>query len=300
MVLKYVNFHPAMRQLKITKQVTDRSNISIRLYFQDIDKYEMMPPEEEAKLASKIQKGDLNALEHLVTANLRFVVSVAKQYQYYGLSLSDLINEGNLGLVRAAYKFDPTRGFKFISYAVWWIRQAIIQAISEQSRIVRLPFNRLLNMNRIEKTAATLEQNYQRDPADEEIAEHLGASWQEINALHQDKNMHLSLDAPLSSDVEGNSCLYDVTTDASYPTPDFRLLDESVKIDIARALKRLSKREESIISMCFGLNDCPQRSVEEISKVHGMSMERIRQIRQAVTRKLKNIMEEMDDLSFHQ
>lgn len=289
-----------MRQLKITRQVTDRSNISIRLYFQDIDKYEMMPAEEEAKLASKIKNGDLKALERLVTANLRFVVSVAKQYQYYGLSLSDLVNEGNLGLVRAAYKFDPTRGFKFISYAVWWIRQAIIQAISEQARIVRLPFNRILNMQKIEKTAANLEQNIQREPADEEIAEHLGTSWKEIFSLHQDKNTHLSLDAPISSDGDGTLCLYDITNDNNFPAPDTHLINESLKIDITRALKKLTKREESIISMCYGLNNCRQCSVEEISRAHGISLERIRQIRQTVTRKLKTIIESMDDISINQ
>jgi len=286
-----------MRQLKIIRQITDRQNDSINRYFHEISKYELIPAEEEAELAARIKKGDMDAMERLVTANLRFVVSVAKQYQYKGLSLPDLINEGNVGLVKAAYKFDPTRGFKFISYAVWWIRQSIIQAISEQSRIVRLPLNRLSNINKIAKAIACLEQDYQREPTDQEIAEQLDISEVDIRISNLIKKNQLSFDAPISSDCDDGVCLYDVTSAENFPSPDTGLLNESLKIDIARALKKLSSREASIITMSFGLNNSPRRSLHEISQEHGMSSERIRQIRQSVFHKLKHIMREK---SFYQ
>ncbi len=283
-----------MRQLKITKQITFRDGESISRYFQEINKYPMISSEEEVELTVRIRSGDQAAMEKLVLANLRFVISVAKQYQHQGLSFPDLINEGNVGLVKAAGKFDETRGFKFISYAVWWIRQAIIQAISEQTRIVRLPLNRLSSINKITRAIPALEQKFEREPTEEEIAGFLELSQEEVGIANDIKKRQLSFDMPLTHDGDGDFTLYDTVQTGSIPSPDSKLINESVSVDICRALKKLTNREESIITMSFGLAGTPIFSLQDIATEYGMSSERIRQIRSRALTRLKTLLTEKE------
>lgn len=281
-----------MRQLKITQQITHRDENSVNLYFQEVNKYPMVSIEEEIELSLRIHKGDEIALQRLVEANLRFVISVAKQYQNQGLSFADLINEGNVGLVKAAGKFDETRGFKFISYAVWWIRQSIMQAISEQTRIVRLPLNRLASINKISKAIPYLEQQFEREPTNSEIAEYLDLNENSIAEDNKIKHKQVSFDKPLSHDGESDFSLYDIIETDTIPTPDNGLVSESLKIDLLRAMKKLNEREFNIISMSYGINNSKAFSLHEISNLMNISSERVRQIKSAGLLKMKKILSE--------
>jgi RNA polymerase primary sigma factor len=279
-----------MRQLKITKQITQRTEESISRYFQEINKYSMISAEEEVELSVRIRNGDEEALEKLVVSNLRFVISVAKQFQNQGLSFSDLINEGNLGLVKAAKKFDETRGFKFISYAVWWIRQSIIQAISDQTRIVRLPLNRLSSINKITKAITYLEQEFEREPSDSEIAEFLDLTSEEVKLANDIKKRQISFDMPLSQDGDNDFSLYDIVQTGNIPAPDYKIMRESVVTNVNRALNKLTKREASILTMSFGLDSTPIYSLHDIAIKYDMSSERVRQIRSRGLYKLKTLL----------
>lgn len=274
-----------MRQLKITKQVTNRDTQSLDKYLHEIGKVELITAEEEVTLARKIKTGDAESLNRLIKANLRFVVSVSKQYQNQGLSLPDLINEGNLGLIKAAQRFDETRGFKFISYAVWWIRQSILQALAEQARIVRLPLNKIGSINKINKTFTELEQEFEREPTAEEIATVLEMSPDDVKRALQSSNRHLSMDAPISDDEEGD--LYDIFINKDSPEPDKNLLTESLRREIERALTTLSGRESDILRLYFGLSGNPPHTLEEIGEKFGLTRERVRQIKEKSIRKLK-------------
>ena len=276
-----------MRQLKIMKQLTSREAASLDKYLQEIAKINLISPEEEVKLAQKIKLGDKRAVDQLVKANLRFVVSVAKQYQNQGLTLPDLINEGNLGLLKAAKRFDETRGFKFISYAVWWIRQSILQALAEQSRIIRLPLNKIGSLNKINKTVAILEQKHQRQASLDEISEQLNISLKEVKKSLKHSKRHLSLDAPL---IEGEfHNLYDVLIIGKYPNPDKALLHESLKVEIKRILKTLKPREASIVRLYFGLGGERAMTLDEIGVTLKLTRERVRQIKEKSIRRLKNL-----------
>ncbi|NBC84221.1 MAG: sigma-70 family RNA polymerase sigma factor [Bacteroidetes bacterium] len=279
-----------MRQLKISQQITQRDENSVNLYFQEVNKYPMVSVEEEVELSVRIRNGDQMALQKLVQANLRFVISVAKQYQNKGLSFADLINEGNVGLVKAAQKFDETRGFKFISYAVWWIRQSIMQAISEQTRIVRLPLNRLASINKISKANMYLEQQFNREPTDSELAEYLEVDENTIDEHNRIKHRQVSFDKPLSHDGESDFSLYDIVETDSMPAPDEKLVNDSLKIDLLRAMKKLNDREFNIISMSYGINKNEVYSLHEIGDRLNMSSERVRQIRNAGLTKIKKIL----------
>ncbi len=275
-----------MRQLKITKQVTNRETASLDKYLQEIGKVDLITAEEEVELAQKIKAGDKVALERLTKANLRFVVSVAKQYQNQGLSLPDLINEGNLGLIKAAKRFDETRGFKFISYAVWWIRQSILQALAEQSRIVRLPLNKIGSINKINKAYAHLEQEHERPPSAEELSEVLDMSENDIKESMKNSGRHISMDAPL---VEGeDSNLYDVLNVGESPSPDQDLMLESLRIEIERALSTLTPREADLIRLYFGLSGSHPMTLEEIGETFDLTRERVRQIKEKAIRRLKH------------
>ena len=275
-----------MRQLKITKQVTNRDSKSLDKYLQDISKLPMITAEEEVELAQRIRKDDQKALNKLVTANLRFVVSVAKQYQNQGLKLSDLINEGNAGLVKAAKRFDETRGFKFISYAVWWIRQAILQALAEQVRIVRLPLNKIGSINKINKAYSFLEQAHERAPSAEEIAKELDLTVTEVKQSMKNSGRHLSMDAPLK---EGEtSSLYDVVKSGESPNPDKNLMEESLSVEIDRALDTLSPRESDVLRLYYGLGNESPLSLVEISETFDLTRERVRQIREKAIRRLRH------------
>jgi len=277
-----------MRQLKIIKQVTNRETISLDKYLQDISKVELITADEEADLAKKIKDGDAFALEKLTKANLRFVVSVAKQYQNQGLNLSDLINEGNIGLIKAAERFDETRGFKFISYAVWWIRQAIMQAIAEQARIVRLPLNKIGNITRVNKTFSQLEQEYEREPLAEEIAELLEISSIEVKDTLRISGKHLSVDAPLSDDEDNNTMLDLMSGEEEKLNPDKELMDESLRNEIERSLSTLSYREAEVLRLYFGINCKVSCTLEEIGEQFELTRERVRQIKEKALRKLKH------------
>jgi RNA polymerase primary sigma factor len=281
-----------MRQLKIKKQITQRTEDSINRYFQEINKYPMISTDEEVELTIRIRSGDLIALDKLVVSNLRFVVSVAKQFQNQGLSFSDLINEGNLGLVKAAKKFDETRGFKFISYAVWWIRQSIIQAISEQSRIVRLPLNRISSINKISKAIPHLEQEFEREPTSSEIADYLELSNEDVTLANILKRKQVSFDVPLTQDNENDFNLYDVIQTGNVPAPDNNIMKESIMINTSRALNKLSKREAVILTMSFGLCNTPIYSLREIAVINNMSSERVRQIKNKGLIKLKILLKD--------
>jgi len=275
-----------MRQLKITKQVTNRETASLDKYLQEIGKVELISAEEEVELAQRIKQGDKIALEKLTKANLRFVVSVAKQYQNQGLSLPDLINEGNLGLIKAAQRFDETRGFKFISYAVWWIRQSILQALAEQSRIVRLPLNKIGSINKINKTYAKLEQEFEREPNAEEIAEVLEITEQEVKDSMKNAGRHISMDAPLVQDEENT--MYDVLKSEEAPTPETELLYESLRKEIDRAISTLTQREQDVVRLYFGLNGSHPMTLEEIGEKFDLTRERVRQIKEKAIRRLKH------------
>ena len=275
-----------MRQLKITKQVTNRETASLDKYLQEIGKVELISAEEEVELAQRIKQGDKIALEKLTKANLRFVVSVAKQYQNQGLSLPDLINEGNLGLIKAAQRFDETRGFKFISYAVWWIRQSILQALAEQSRIVRLPLNKIGSINKINKTYAKLEQEFEREPNAEEIAEVLEISEQEVKESMKNAGRHISMDAPLVQDEDNT--MYDVLKSEEAPTPETELLYESLRKEIDRAISTLTQREQDVVRLYFGLNGSHPMTLEEIGEKFDLTRERVRQIKEKAIRRLKH------------
>ena len=274
-----------MRQLNITKQVTNRETASLDNYLHDIGKVELITAEEEVELARKIKEGDQAALEKLTKANLRFVVSVAKQYQSQGLSLPDLINEGNLGLIKAAQRFDETRGFKFISYAVWWIRQSILQALAEQSRIVRLPLNKIGTINKINKAYAALEQQYEREPRADEIASLLDITEAEVKDSLRNSSRHLSMDASLSQDKDNN--MYDVLKSEDSPTPDKGLLYESLRQEIDRTISTLPQREADIIKLYFGLDSKHPMTLEEIGEKFDLTRERVRQIKEKAIRKLR-------------
>jgi len=275
-----------MRQLKITKQVTNRETASLDKYLQEIAKVDLITADEEVELAQRIKAGDEEALEKLVKANLRFVVSVAKQYQNQGLSLPDLINEGNMGLIKAARRFDETRGFKFISYAVWWIRQSILQALAEQSRIVRLPLNKIGSINKINKAIARLEQKLERTPSLEELAQELDMRVEDVKESLKNAGRHVSMDAPL---VEGeDSNLYDVMRASDVPNPDKELMQESLRIEIERALSTLSPREADVIRLYYGLNGNHPLTLEEIGETFGLTRERVRQIKEKAIRRLKH------------
>ena len=275
-----------MRQLKITKQVTNRETASLDKYLQEIGKVDLITAEEEVDLAQRIKAGDEIALEKLTKANLRFVVSVAKQYQNQGLTLPDLINEGNLGLIKAAKRFDETRGFKFISYAVWWIRQSILQALAEQSRIVRLPLNKIGSINKINKTYAFLEQAHERAPSAEEIAKELDMTVNDVKESLKNSGRHVSMDAPL---VEGeDSNLYDVLRSGESPNPDRQLLHESLRTEIERALDTLTPREADVVRLYFGLGNQHAMTLEEIGETFDLTRERVRQIKEKAIRRLKH------------
>lgn len=279
-----------MRQLKITKQITQRSEASVTRYFQEINKYQMITAEEEVELSVRIRQGDTDALERLVVANLRFVISVAKQYQNQGLSFPDLINEGNVGLVKAASKFDETRGFKFISYAVWWIRQSIIQAISEQTRTVRLPLNRLSSINKISKAIPYLEQQFEREPTDAELANFLEIREDEVKQANDVKKRQVSFDKPIVHDGNSEATLYEVIQNSNTPSPDNIVMKESNEQNISRALKKLTEKEAEIISLTYGLNNIEAQTLYDIALKFNMSSERVRQIRSGALSKLKRIM----------
>jgi RNA polymerase primary sigma factor len=275
-----------MRQLKITKQVTNRETASLDKYLQEIGKVDLITAEEEVALAQKIRAGDQSALEKLTKANLRFVVSVSKQYQNQGLSLPDLINEGNLGLIKAAQRFDETRGFKFISYAVWWIRQSILQALAEQSRIVRLPLNKIGAINKINKAFSQLEQTYEREPNPDEIADLLEISEGEVKESLRNSGRHVSMDAPIVQGEETN--MYDVLRNDDGPTPETGLLYDSLRKEIDRAISTLTPREADVVRLYFGLNGEHALTLEEIGEKFDLTRERVRQIKEKAIRRLKH------------
>jgi RNA polymerase primary sigma factor len=274
-----------VRQLKIAKQITNRETKSLDKYLQEISKVGMITTEEEVQLAVRIRSGDEIAIQKLAKANLRFVVSVAKQYQNNGLSLGDLINEGNVGLIKAASRFDETRGFKFISYAVWWIRQAILQALAEQSRVVRLPLNRVSALNKLSKTFSRLEQKFQREPSHKELGESLGVSESEITFTYSTSGRHLSLDAPFVQG-EDNSLLD--TLIGSENSPETKLIADSLQSEVGRALATLTSRESDVISLYYGLHGAENLTLEEIGDKFNISTERVRQIREKATRRLRH------------
>ena len=277
-----------MRQLKITKSITNRESQSLEKYLQEIGKVDLLTPEEEVDLAKTIKEGDQASLEKLTKANLRFVVSVAKQYQNQGLSLSDLINEGNLGLIKAAQRFDETRGFKFISYAVWWIRQSILQALAEQARIVRLPLNKIGTINRINRAFSELEQKYERPPTAEELAEFLECSVNDIRQSLVNSGRHISMDAQLVEGDESSSSLYDILPNDSLPTPEDGLAIESLRKDIERSLSTLTSREGDVVRMYYGLNGKAPLTLEEIGERFDLTRERVRQIKEKAIRRLRH------------
>lgn len=275
-----------MRQLKITKSITNRESLSLEKYLQEIGKVGLTTPEEEVQLAIRIRQGDEKALERLTNANLRFVVSVAKQYQNQGLSLSDLINEGNLGLIKAARRFDETRGFKFISYAVWWIRQSILQALAEQSRIVRLPLNKIGLSNRITKAYSLLEQEYEREPSAEELASILNIELEELEATLGMNARHVSVDAPFQDGEDGS--LLDVLENPNTMTADRSIAyRDSLKTEITRSLNTLSERQRDVLILYYGINDESPASLEDIGERFGLTRERVRQIKDKAIGKLR-------------
>ncbi len=275
-----------MRQLKISKQITNRESQSLDKYLQEIGKVDLLTPDEEVILAQKIRDGDQLSLERLTEANLRFVVSVAKQYQNQGLSLGDLINEGNLGLIKAAQRFDETRGFKFISYAVWWIRQSILQALAEQSRIVRLPLNRVGSLNKISKTFSELEQKFEREPSPEELAEVLEISTGEVVDTLKISGRHVSMDAPFVQGEENS--LLDVLENDSEDKPDSGLINDSLRREVQRALSTLTQREADVVTLYFGLNGEHAMTLEEIGEKFNLTRERVRQIKEKAIRRLRH------------
>ena len=277
-----------MRQLKIIKQVTNRETASLDKYLQEIGREEMISADEEVQLAIRIRQGDRAALERLTKANLRFVVSVSKQYQNQGLALPDLINEGNMGLIKAAERFDETRGFKFISYAVWWIRQSILQALAEQARIVRLPLNKIGVINKINRAFSELEQKYERPPSVDELAEALEVSTEDVRQSLSNSGRHLSMDASLVEGDESSSSMYDLLPNDSVPGPENELVIESLRKDIERSLTTLTSREGDVVRMYFGLSGKYPLTLEEIGEKFDLTRERVRQIKEKAIRRLKH------------
>jgi len=274
--------------LKITKQFTSRESKSLDKYLQEIGKVDLLTPDQEIELAKRIKKGDQTALESLTKANLRFVVSVAKQFQNQGLSLGDLINEGNLGLIKAAKRFDETRGFKFISYAVWWIRQSIMQAIAEQSRMVRLPLNRVGELNKIGKAYSKLEQEYERKPNAAELAQELDMDADEVANSLQLYGRHVSVDAPFQNGDDNKNNLLDVMVNEEQPSPDINLMSESLKNEVANVLSTLSEKEADVLKLYFGINSERSATLEEIGERFNLTRERVRQIKEKALRNLRH------------
>ncbi len=274
-----------MRQLKIIKQVTNRETASLDKYLHEIGKVDLLTAEDEVELARRVRSGDHEALERLIKANLRFVVSVSKQYQNQGLSLPDLINEGNLGLIKAAKRFDETRGFKFISYAVWWIRQSILQALAEQARIVRLPLNKIGSINKINKALSDLEQKFEREPSIEEISKAIELAPSDIKDAMRSSGRHVSMDAPLTEGEDGD--MYEVLLSNDNPSPDGNLLNDSLRKEIERTLSSLTEREASIIKLYFGLNGKHPYTLEEIGEEFNLTRERVRKIKEKAIKRLK-------------
>ena len=277
-----------MRQLKITKQVTNRETASLDKYLQEIGRVDLLSADEEVELARKIKQGDQLALERLTKANLRFVVSVSKQYQNQGLSLPDLINEGNVGLIKAAQRFDETRGFKFISYAVWWIRQSILQALAEQARIVRLPLNRIGVINKINRTYSKLEQEFEREPTAEEISSELDISESDVKDSLRTTAKHVSMDAPLGSSEDNSGNMYELLENSSEPSPETTLINESLQREIERSLFGLAAREGDVIRLFFGLSGNQPLTLEEIAEKFDLTRERVRQIKEKAIRRLRH------------
>lgn len=277
-----------MRQLKITKQITNRETASLDKYLVDISGERMVSADEEVELAKRIQEGDTKALEILTRANLRFVVSVAKQYQNQGLTLPDLINEGNIGLIKAAKRFDITRGFKFISYAVWWIRQSILQALADQARIVRLPLNKISSINKINKIYSELEQQLERAPSYEELGDLLDLSANEVRQLYANNSRHVSMDAPLLDGDESSSTMYEILPNTYVDDPEKGLEKDSLRKEIERSLSTLSEKEGEIVRMFYGLNRKHPLSLEEIGEKFDLSRERVRQIKEKAIRRMKH------------
>jgi len=275
-----------MRQLKITNRITNRESLALDKYLQDIGKIDMLTVDEEADLARKIREGDNTALEKLTKANLRFVVSVAKQYQNHGLSLADLINEGNVGLIKAAKRFDETRGFKFISYAVWWIRQSILQAIVEQSRIVRLPVNKLGSYNKVNDAYRSFVQEFEREPTHQELADVLNITPKEVASMLQGGGKHISFDAPISDD-EDSSTMLDLLSTNDDMQPDLKLMEESLRVEVIHGLSILSPREIDVLNSYYGLNGNKALTLEEIGELYGLTRERVRQIKERAIRRLR-------------
>lgn len=276
-----------MRQLKITKQVTNRETLSLDKYLQEIGKVSLLTLEEEVELSRRIKLGDKKALEKLTKANLRFVVSVSKQYQNQGLTLGDLINEGNVGLIKAAQRFDETRGFKFISYAVWWIRQAILQALAEQARLVRLPLNKIGSINKINRAYSKLEQEFEREPSANEISTILDMDEDDIRDTMRSSGRHVSMDAPIMMDEETTMIEF-LQNDNDGVTPDTELMNESLRQEIKRALSTLSKKESEILADFYGLNTTNQLTMEEIANKFDLTRERVRQIKEKALKRLKH------------
>lgn len=275
-----------MRQLKITNRITSRESVSLDKYLSDISSIDLITPEMEVELANRIQNGDEEALNQLVNANLRFVVSVAKQYQNQGLSLPDLINEGNVGLMKAAKRFDPSRGFKFISYAVWWIRQSILAAIVEYSRMVRLPLNKVSAYNKVNEAFTTFVQQFERDPTHEELGDLLDIKPQEISTMLRGGSRHLSVDAPVNNE-EGSATMLDLMMPDDEDGPDESLMEESLSQDIKSGLMLLSSREREVLSAYFGINGYKSHSLDDIGEMFGLTRERVRQIRERALRRLR-------------
>jgi len=275
-----------MRQLKIAKQITSRETLSLDKYLHEIGKIDLITPMEETELAKRIKKGDKDALEKLIKSNLRFVVSCAKQYQNQGLSLPDLINEGNLGLIKAAQKYDETRGFKFISYGVWWIRQSILQALAEQARLIRLPVNKIASITRINKTFSRLEQDFQREPTCEEVAKEMETTCDDVEESLKASSHHISIDTPIHVD-ESNS-LYDILINEDSPSPDEGLMNISLSQEIERTLSTLAQRDADVIRYYFGLNGYSQHTLDEIGNEFGLTPERVRQIKEKTIKKMRN------------
>ncbi len=275
-----------MRQLKITNKITSRESLALDKYLNDISKIDMLTPDQEAELARRIREGDSEALDILTRSNLRFVVSVAKQYQNQGLSLSDLINEGNVGLMKAAKRFDETKGFKFISYAVWWIRQSILQAIVEYSRMVRLPVNKLASYKRVNEAYVSFVQEFEREPSHEEIADILDIKVKDVAAVLQGGGRHLSVDAPVSND-EGSSTMLDLISEDGENLPDLKLMEQSLHQEIVNGLAILSPREVEVLKAYYGLNNKSPLNLEEIGELYGLTRERVRQIKERALRRLR-------------
>ena len=275
-----------MRQLKITNKITNRESLSLDKYLNDISKIDLLTGDEEAELARAIRAGDLDALDRMTKANLRFVVSVSKQYQNQGLSLSDLINEGNVGLMKAAKRFDETKGFKFISYAVWWIRQSILQAITEHARIVRLPLNKVGSYNKVNEAVVSFVQQFEREPSDEELGEILDMKPKAVTKMKQNGSRHLSFDAPVGGE-EGDATMLDLMTFDVLQSPDMSLMEDSLREEVKYGLSMLSPREVDVITAYYGLKGSNSMTLEEIGELYGLTRERVRQIKERAIRRLR-------------